>query len=527
MRALLDRILAIDRCELIYTGAQRLPGDTVDTLLVRALRLSIQVADGSIARIPSSGPLLVVANHPRGVVDGLALSTVLRRARGDVRILANAWLARLPELRDLCFFVDPFGGSSGATNSLAGLRAAQRWLQQGGALVAFPSGEVAHRALPDGSYGESHWHTAAARLARASGATVVPAFIEGRNSRLFYAAGRIHPRLRTALLPRELLKSRGSTIEVRMGSPLSAEDFPSPDAATEEMFRVVEGLRVRAAAAAIEDEIQALTLEHCVLDDEAFQVFCAPAAAIPNALHEIGRLRAETYRDAGEGTGAAIDLDMFDRDYLHLFVWDRRKKLIAGAYRVGRADELAGKRGVEALYTRTLFRYDSRLLERFGPALELGRAFVRKEYQKSYNALLLLWKGIGRFVALHPKYRVLFGPVSVSPRYSDHSQQLLMAFLEQNHRDADLASMVEAINPPAPLFRPEGSARPELPVLLRQYLKLNARLIAFNIDSEFGGTLDALLMVDLCAVDRPILNRYLGAEHAAGFLAAHRRESAA
>jgi putative hemolysin len=287
------------------------------------------------------------------------------------------------------------------------------------------------------------------------------------------------------------------------------------------MLSVVESLRVRPATAAIEHEIQALTPECCLVDDEAFQVFCAPAGAIPNTLQEIGRLRAETYRDAGEGTGAAIDLDTFDREYLHLFVWDHRKKLIAGAYRVGRADELADRRGVEALYTRTLFRYDSRLLERFGPALELGRAFVRKEYQKSYNALLLLWKGIGRFVALHPEYRVLFGPVSVSPRYSDHSQQLLIAFLEQNHRDADFASMVEALNPPAASSGHQVSGTPKLPVLLRQYLKLNARVIAFNIDSNFGDALDALMMVDLCAVDRPILNRYLGREGAQCFLGTH------
>jgi putative hemolysin len=238
-------------------------------------------------------------------------------------------------------------------------------------------------------------------------------------------------------------------------------------------------------------------------------------------LREIGRLRADTYRDAGEGTGAAIDVDAFDRDYLHLFVWDRRKKLIAGAYRLGETDKLTVRDGIEALYTRTLFRYDARLLERFGPALELGRSFVRKEHQKSYSALLLLWKGIGRFVALHPKYRVLFGPVSVSPRYSGHSQQLLMAFLAQNHRDADLASLVEALNPPADWSRTQTSRTPDLPVLLRQYLKLNARLIAFNIDSNFGGALDALMMVDLCAVDRPILNRYLGREGAECFLATH------
>src|SRR5207245_5418133 len=102
----------------------------------------------------------------------------------------------------------------------------------------------------------------------------------------------------------------------------------------------------------------------------------------------------------------------------------------------------------DGLYTRTLFRYDERLIARLSPALELGRSFVRAEYQKNYNALLLLWKGIGWFVATHPQYRVLFGPVSISCRYSDSSHRLLMAFLHQNHLDSDLAALVEAINRP-------------------------------------------------------------------------------
>ncbi len=527
MRALLDRLLAIDRCESIDRETRHIPGERVDARLARALGLTIQIGDADLDRIPASGPLVVVANHPRGAIDGLALSLAIRRIRPDVHILANRLLARIPELRDICFFVDPFGGRDAARNSVAGLRGARRWLEQGRALIAFPSGEVAHRRLADGMYGESSWQITAARLARTTGATLLPAFIGGRNSWAFYAAGRIHPRLRTALLPRELLKSRGAAVEVRLGAPLAADICCSPESATDALFSAVEGLRVRPAAAAIEAEIQTLTPAERLLDEEDFQVFCVSAEAIPNALQEIGRLRAETYRDAGEGTGAPVDLDAFDRDYLHLFVWDRRHQLIVGAYRLGQTDRLAADGRVEALYTRTLFRYDNRLLERFGPALELGRSFVRKEYQRSYSALLLLWKGIGRFVARHPQYRVLFGPVSVSPRYSDRSRQLLVAFLEQHHRDVTLASLVEAVNPPAHPSECDVCERPELPVLLRQYLKLNARLIGFNVDHHFGGALDALMMVDLCVVHRPILNRYLGHEGAARFIAAHREREAA
>jgi hypothetical protein len=179
------------------------------------------------------------------------------------------------------------------------------------------------------------------------------------------------------------------------------------------------------------------------------------------------------------------------------------------------------------------------LIARLSPALELGRSFVRAEYQKNYNALLLLWKGIGRFVASHPQYRVLFGPVSISCRYSDSSHHLLMAFLQQNHLDSDLADLVEAINrplvnpAPAPavprsveeanrlVMEAEGDGR-GVPILLRQYLKLNAKLLGFNVDPQFGDALDALMMVDLTTVDAAILNRYLGRQEAAQFLAHHR-----
>jgi putative hemolysin len=525
MTGLVSRVLALEACEVVYRNAQRMSGDSFDARVLMALNVTVDAPRLEVDGIPSSGPLLVVANHPRGAVDGLALSTLVRRVRPDVRLLANAMLDSIPELRDLCFFVDPFDGHKAASRSLAGLRAAQAWLRRDGALVLFPSGEVAHRPNLDGSYAESPWRRTAERLARSTGACVLPAFIEGRNSSLFYAAGRIHPSLRTALLAREFLKARGSTVRVRFGSAIRS----ARTATTSSMFEAVEELRRLPVVSPIESEIDALPPDCRLLEEGAFQVFCTRSHLIPSALQEIGRLRAESYHDAGEGTGAAVDLDAFDDAYLHLFVWDRRRKVIVGAYRLGETDRIVAERGVAGLYTRTLFRYDQRLLNRLPPALELGRSFVRKEYQKSYSALLLLWKGIGRLIARHPHYRILFGPVSVSARYSDHSRQLLMAFLEQNHRDGELASLIEALNPPPAVPHPASTmeGEPDVPVLLRQYLRLNARLIGVNVDRNFGDALDALMVVDLAAVDRTILNRYLGRDGAAVFLAVHHAAPAA
>jgi len=559
-RPLLSWLLDLRTYRALYERTQSDRDGSFASRALKVLDIEPRISDAQLARIAAHGPLLVASNHPHGALDGLLLASIVGRKRSDVRVLTNHLLSRIPELSALCFFVDPFGGPAASARSQAGLRAAHLWLRNGGALVVFPSGEVAHRRGTSGSRIDSPWRPTVGRLALTTGAQVLPGFIEGANTRWFYAAGCVHPALRTALLARELLKTRGTTVTVRLGTPLAARDLvdSAGDAAgvTASIRRAVEELgqsppstdhipsephttSVLTGGKTIQAEIDHLPPESCLVDGGGFQVFLAEAHRVPAALHEIGRLRELTYRAVGEGTGRQRDLDSFDERYLHLFSWDRERQRIVGAYRIGRTDSIMATAGVDGLYTRTLFRYDERLIARLSPALELGRSFVRAEYQKNYNALLLLWKGIGRFVATHPQYRVLFGPVSISCRYSDSSHRLLMAFLQQNHLDSDLANLVEAINPravhPAPALtiprsldeanrlvaEAEGDGK-GVPILLRQYLKLNAKLIGFNVDPHFGDALDALMMVDLAKVDAAILNRYMGRQATAQFLTHHR-----
>jgi putative hemolysin len=518
LRWMIERALGLATLRRLYRSATAGaigagPAEPFERRALRALGVDLSVSPADHKAIPATGPVLLTANHPHGALDGLLLADLVRRVRPDVRLVANSFLRRIPELRDLCFFVDPFEGSQAPARSCAGVRATYAWLRQGGALVVFPAGEVAH-TWNAGALVDSTWKTTFGRVAAATGARIVSARIDGRNSTLFYAAGRVHPSLRTLLLGRELLNTRGRVVTVRIG-----------------------------AAADIQGEIARLAPEACLVETDGFQVFCAGSRAIPSTLREIGRLREVTYRAVGEGTGRDVDLDRFDDDYQHLFLWDRKQRQVIGAYRIGQTDRLVATRGLEGLYTRSLFRYDHRLLARLGaPALELGRSFIRAEYQKSYGALLLLWRGIGRFVVRNPQYRFLFGPVSVSARYSSLSHALLMAFLQQNHLDAGLAALVQAIHPvvqrPAvhavpgtvdEVNRLMTQAEPDgkgVPVLVRQYLKLNAKLIAFNTDPAFGDAIDALMVVDLAALDAGILKRYLGAADAAEYLASHHKADA-
>jgi putative hemolysin len=262
---------------------------------------------------------------------------------------------------------------------------------------------------------------------------------------------------------------------------------------------------------------------------------------MPAVVREIGRLREITFRKVGEGTGRAADLDRFDDHYLHLVLWDESRSQVAGSYRLGLTDEILARLGPEGLYTRSLFDYGPPVLEKLSRGIELGRSFVRDEYQKEYAPLMLLWKGIARFIVAHPRYFVLYGTVSISNQYSSLTRSLLAAFLRVNceypdlmrhvrarqrprfgwfrRREAELAAVAARDMDDVDKLVAELENGRRAPVLVRQYLKLNARLLGFNVDPNFGDSLDALMMVDLLEVQPAVLARYMGAEGYRAFYA--------
>jgi hypothetical protein len=307
-------------------------------------------------------------------------------------------------------------------------------------------------------------------------------------------------------------------------------------------LKTAEPIVARASESALAAEIERLPAERRLTACGSLHVYCAPAAELSLILREIGRLREVTFRAAGEGTGYACDLDRFDEHYWHLFAWDGRRRCIAGGYRLALTDEIVRRRGVEGLYTRTLFEYDERLLAGIGPALELGRSFVCEEWQRSFAPLLALWRGIGAFLVRHPECRGVFGAVSISSRYDTLSRRILVRFL-RHAADPAAARLVRPLRPLPP--HPEHDRLLEsatvgtldavaglvsaierdgksVPVLLRQYLNLNARLLGFSVDPAFGDALDGLMVADLLDVPPAMLVRIMGADGAASYLAHHR-----
>jgi putative hemolysin len=571
VRAGAHRLLGLDRLAAVYDTLQEQPG-SLPSRLLRHLKIDCRVTPEDLRQVPRNGPVIVVANHPYGILEAAVLAEILPGLRPDVKFLANTLMNAFVELRDMLVSVDPFEGPSAARANLLGVKRSIEHLQSGGMLVIFPAGEVSHFHWTKG-VADPAWRTSVSRIARLARATVVPVYVHGRNSAWFHAAGMVHARLRTALLVRELLNKRGAIVDVRIGSPIAAarlEEMSSDEERTKYLRWRTYLLQGRGKSSpslpcvpsfpsipsqpsqSLAAQVAALPADRLMLDSPDFSVYLASAAEIPGILGEIGRLREVTFRAVGEGTGKSRDIDEFDAHYLHLFLWDKRGSAVAGAYRLAPCDSALARRGVSGLYTATLFHFDAAFLQRLeSSAIELGRSFIRVEYQKSFAPLLMMWKGIGRFIARNPRYTTLFGPVSISNRYREISRQLMVSYLERRAMDHELARWISTRHGYRPRLSlhdralarggaglmtgvedlsdaiadlesaPNGKEVAEcrgVPVLLRQYLSLGGRLLGFNVDPHFSNALDGLILVNLTQTQPRLLERFLGKEEARKFL---------
>ena len=536
------------------------------------LGIDWEISPDDLDHIPTTGPVLIASNHAFGGADGLVLCSAMARIRPDFSLLTNQMLFALPALRENYLPLDAFDPNA-ATNRTT-LRTAIKRLRDGQVVMTFPAGEVSHRTWRNLSITDPEWMQSVALMATSSKATVIPIFFHGRNSLLFQCAGLIHPRLRTVLLARQLTNKRGKCIHASVGRPITPEkiaEFPDRETLTQYLRGRVYMLAGRQRSATSRsvpapppktktllpaittadrcaDEVMALAPRQRLVDSGNLTVYLAKSKQIPNILREIGRLREVTFRAIGEGTGNDMDLDRFDRAYRHLFVWNHEDQEIVGAYRLGLTDEIMRTSGVRGLYTSTLFNFDERLMESLGPAVELGRSFIRTEYQRNFKPLMLLWRGISRFICLKPKYRYFFGVVSISNDYATASKRLMTDFVSSTRMVKDYERLISPKNPHHPkptrhwdlepfrlvctqledveeLVRDIENGRQGVPILLKQYLKLNAKLIAvFNVDKEFSDVIDGLMLVDFLDVDRRMLNWYFGKEEAAEFLQYYGRD---
>jgi putative hemolysin len=570
----IERALALDvvnHVEMSTRGIQN-PADGIRAALA-GFGVRYEVRPEELARIPREGPVVVVSNHPFGGIDAIILTTMLADYRADARVMANHLLERVPQVSPLLIPVDVFGGPGAARRNLRGMKLALSHLQKGGLLGIFPSGTVSHFQWRRMAIEDPEWTTHLFSLVRRSGATVVPAYFPGRNNMLFQAAGLIHPLLRTAFIPRAAARRRGETLRVVIGRPIPAarlRHFEDPREFTQ-FLRMrtyvlagaaghsnhtepappagaftgdAQALAPAENAGLLEAEIAAIPPEDVLVRDGAFVVAVTRAGRSPTLLREIGRLREETFRSAGEGSGHARDLDKYDEHYEQLILWDAVDLRIAGGYRVARTLEVIERHGTRGLYTARLFRIRRGLFDRLGPALELGRSWIHPDYQRRHNALALLWRGIGALVVRKPECAMLLGAVSISRSYQPLSRGLIVSFLKQALLDRRLASFM---HPPKPYRVPGRFARltraigrsvksiddvslfvseieadgKGVPVLFRHYLRLHSTVLSFNVDPAFAGVVDGLIVTDLRRTNPHLVRRFMGAEGYARFAAHH------
>lgn len=542
--ALLTEVSGLKRLERFYNDIEHLHDLEFTAAVFQNLDLELDVPAADLEQVPRTGGVVFVANHPYGAIDGLALVKVLGAVRPDLKVMANFLLQQLEPLRERFIGVNPFE-QLGSLSSYQGMRQALEHVKEGHALAVFPAGEVSSWRNDVKAVADPRWKPSAIKLIQRAGVHVVPVWFDGANSLVFQVLGMINPNLRTLALPTEMLRMRGRKVRMRIGKPIPPNDLAAFSGAEQlarylraKTYALGSGVQIRrelfaplrfprkpkpiaevppidALVREIEG-IQDLRLNH----QGEFDLFLAPSHRIPTLLREIGRLREVTFRAVGEGTNKSTDLDEFDLYYDHLFLWDRDKQRLVGAYRIGDGRKIISRYGKRGFYTSTLFRMDrpmERVLER---SFELGRSFVSQEYQRQRLPLFMLWRGLLLHIIANPEQHYLIGPVSISGTYSRFSRALIMEFVRQHHYNEELARHVH----PRHRFRVKPdkadsealvqASRADLkqmdkliaevdphersmPVLLKKYLLLNARIIGFNRDPKFNDALDGLMILDL------------------------------
>ncbi|WP_428329076.1 lysophospholipid acyltransferase family protein [Mucilaginibacter sp.] len=557
LAALVMELMKINQVNDLFAQAQPKVGpDFVDAIL-EGCGIDIEFDEADLKNIPKTGSFIAIANHPYGGIEGMVLLKMLCMVRPDAKLMANFLLKKIPNLSDYFIAVNPFENVE-HSSSISGLKNTLELLANGTPIGIFPAGEVSTFKVDKKQITDRMWHPVVGKIIAKAKVPVVPIYFHGNNGLLFNLLSLIHPALRTAKLPSELFNKHGHTIKLRIGKPIKVVDIPDYNNSTKllnylrartyalgtgldedkkifnprNLFKIKklpEAIAPEITADVLEKEIEPLREDYRVWVEKNYEVFITQTSLIPNVIREIGRLREITFREIGEGTNKASDLDEYDIYYTHLFIWDTEAKMIVGAYRLGLGDEIFYSIGKKGFYISELFKIKSQFTPVLKKSIELGRSWVRKEYQLKPLPLFLLWKGIIKYLVDNPRYRYLIGPVSISNSFSNFSKSLIVDYINRNHFDHDMAQYVK----PRKKFKVDlasidtdllmsgedsfkgldnligeiESRNMKVPVLLRQYIAMNAKIICFNIDPKFSDCLDGFLVLDLEKVPQDMLEK--------------------
>jgi putative hemolysin len=488
---------------------------------------------------------------------------MLVEKRPDFKYLGNFLVQRIDPMKPYILPINPFEDRKEAISSFSGLKNALMHLKNGFPLGTFPAGEVS--TYKDGKLiVDKPWEEGTIKLIQKAKVPVIPIYFHARNSRLFYLLSKLNPKLRTAKLPSELFSQKGRVIKVRIGKPISVNDQQEYSntqdfcdfirkktymlANTFEKRNLTintQSLKIPKSPKEIVgqknnhkiiEEVNKLRITNeRLLKSKNYEVFFTASRHIPNIMFEIGRLREVTFREVGEGTNQSIDLDVFDGYYHHLFLWDNVAEKLVGSYRMGLGKPIYKKYGIEGFYVHTLFKFEPELHKMMESSIEMGRAFIIKEYQQKPMPLFLLWKGIVHVTLRYPEYKYLIGGVSISNQFTNFSKSLMIEFMKSHYydpyiaqyihpkkeykvklKDADKDFVFDATKADLNKFDKvidelePGALR--IPVLIKKYVKQNARLVAFNVDPKFNNAVDGLMYIRISDIPdstvKPVFEEY-------------------
>lgn len=560
---LLMRILRISTANKIYNKHKHKKDlDFLDSLL-NEFKIDFEIPEKDLVRIPKNGAFITVSNHPLGGIDGILLLKLLVEHRPDYKIIANFLLHRIKPLKPYVMPVNPFEDHKDAKSNITGIKNALLHLREGKPLGVFPAGEVS--TYKDGKLiVDKPWEEGAIRLIKKANVPVIPIYFHAKNSKLFYILSRISSTLRTAKLPSELLSQKRRTIKVRIGRPISIKDqaeykdqtafyeflrkktymLANPYGKSQKLIstqNIKIPKKVKKIAAPKSSELYEKEISNLrengkrLLESKDYEVFFCNAKEIPGLLHEIGRSREITFREIGEGTNKVLDLDKYDKYYYHLILWNSKEKLLVGAYRMGLGKDIFKKYGINGFYIHSLFRIEPELYPMMKETIEMGRAFIVKKFQQRPMPLFLLWKGIVHVTLRYPNHKYLMGGVSISNQFSDFSKSLMIEFMKSHYydpyvaqyihpkkeykvklKDADKDFVFDSTKADMQKFDKiidelePGTLR--IPVLIKKYVKQNARLVAFNVDPKFNNAIDGLMYIKVADIPestvKPVIEEF-------------------
>ena len=560
---LLMKVLKISTLNKIYDRNKHLSELEFLNAILDEFQIKFEIPEEDLKRLPKGGPYITISNHPLGGIDGILLLKLMLEREPNFKIIANFLLHRIEPMKPYIMPVNPFENHKDAKSSVIGIKETLRHLSDGKPLGMFPAGEVS--TYKDGKLVvDKAWEEGAIKVIRKAQVPVVPIYFHAKNSRLFYLLSKINDTLRTAKLPSELLTQKDRVIKVRIGKPISVAEqnehenindyceflrkktYMLANSFNEEnKLLSVPNLKTpkspkKIATPACKDKMIAEVEKLRKTDSRFFQsknyeVFFTEAKDIPNILHEIGRLREITFREVGEGTNESIDLDKYDNYYHHMFLWDEDTKQVAGAYRMGLGSEIFPKYGMDGFYLNDLFRFESELYDMMKHSIEMGRAFIVKEYQQKPMPLFLLWRGIIHTTLRYPEHKFLLGGVSISNQFTDFSKSLMIEFMKSNYYDPYIAQYVHPkkefkvklkdadkdfifdeaeadLNKFDKIIDELEPGNLRLPVLIKKYIKQNARLVAFNVDPLFNNAIDGLMYIRIADIPestmKPVMEEF-------------------